>query len=200
MTSTPSRLVEQHHTLVLDASVALNLLGTGRPDVILRLLNRKILIEDFALREVITDPSGGSGREKLDVLQSAGLLRYNRMSDSAYLLFLEMTGAAPPDDLDDGEAATIALAEEEAAIPLLDDKKATRIAMKRRPDRVVLNSVDLLSSPNVIDGLSRDELSGLVFAALRNARMRVSQPYRSWVITLIGGQRAKLCPSLGRTD
>ena len=46
MTSTPSRLSERHRALALDASVVLNLLGSGRPADVLRLLGREVVVEE----------------------------------------------------------------------------------------------------------------------------------------------------------
>jgi predicted nucleic acid-binding protein len=199
MTLMPSRLAKQDRRLVLDASVALNLLGSGRPSRILELLQREVVIEETVLDEVRVDPSDGqSGRLKLDALKAAGLLDYVRLSNAAYLIMLEITGAVPPNDLDDGEAATIAYAEEMRACVVLDDKKAIRIARMRGLTEATLNTLDLLFSSEVESAMSKDELSDLVFAALQNARMRVPNEYRKWVVALIGEARAALCPSLGK--
>jgi len=156
------------------------------------------LIEEFAIAEIVRDPaSGGSGRNALDALQAAGLLRYVRLSDSAFLSFLEMTGAAAPDDLGDGEAATIAYAEAEAATPIIDDKKALRIASSRSPERDVLTTIDLLSSPDIINSIPESDLADLLFSSLQNARMRVAPSCRAWVVSVLGAERAALCPSIG---
>ena len=115
---TPSRLTETHRSLVLDASVVLNLLGSTRLKDVLRCLGRHVLIEDTALAEVRINPvGGGSALDPLEALRSEGLLAFAALSDPARLSFLDMTGAEPPHDLDDGEAATIALAEYEFCYP-----------------------------------------------------------------------------------
>ena len=199
MTSTPSRLSERHRALALDASVVLNLLGSGRPADVLRLLGREVVVEEQVLAEVRRDPSsGGPARESLDALRAAGLLRYERLSARGYLGFLALTGAAPPDDLDDGEAATIAHAEDVGAVPVMDDKKAARIMGTRRPGEVTLTTMDLLASVEVVGDLTEGELADLVFAALSKARMRVLPLFRPWVVALIGKERAESCPSLGK--
>lgn len=199
MISTLSRLSELHRALVLDANVALNLLGSGRPADVLRLLGREAMIEELVLAEVQRDPSSDRpAREGLDVLREAGLLRYERLSERGYLRFLALTGATPPDDLGDGEAATIAHADEVGAAPVTDDRKAARILGVRRPGEVALTTMDLLASAEVISGLPKDELAELVFAALSKARMRVVPLFRPWVVGLIGKERAALCPSLGK--
>lgn len=201
MISSLSRLTEQHRTLVLDASVALNLLGSGRPDDILRLLGRQVVMEQRAVSEVQRDPfNGRPGRASLDALQAAGLLDYADLSEAGFQTFLSLTGASPYDDLDDGEAATIAHAEDIGAVPVLDDKKAIRIYATRRPNAASLTTLDLLSSPEILSGLPESEVADLVFTTLHKARMRVVPAFRDWVVALIGAERAEMCPSLGRSS
>src|ERR1035438_9110961 len=75
MISNPSRLNSDHHVLVIDASVAINLLGTGRPADLLRMLNRRVLIDELALKEVTSDPfSKLPGREAIEALIRSGLI------------------------------------------------------------------------------------------------------------------------------
>ena len=53
MISNPSRLNSEHDLLVIDASVAINLLGTGRSSDLLRMLNRRVLIDELADRKSV---------------------------------------------------------------------------------------------------------------------------------------------------
>src|ERR1022692_1452487 len=99
MISNSSRLNSDHDVLVIDASVAINLLGTGRPADLLRMLHRKVLIDELALEEVTSDPfSRLPGREVMEALIRSGLISSARLGASAFEVFLELTGAAPPDD------------------------------------------------------------------------------------------------------
>jgi hypothetical protein len=198
MGSTPSRLSEAHRTLVLDASVVINLLGSAQPERLLRALARPVLVVDVARNEVKRDPSNNRAAAPiLDALESTGLITYVTLSDPAYGTFLDLVGAPAPDDMGDGEAATIAHAEEIKGTILLDERKAQRIAVARPASRPVLNTLDLLSSCAIAEGLSGVELAELVFASLRNARMRVPAAFRPWAMALIGPQRAAQCPTLG---
>jgi len=198
MTSGPSRLTDDMRTLAIDASVAINLLGTGRAADILRLINRQYVIEDSTRGEVQRDPSNGQpGGASLDGLARSGLLTYARLGDSALASFLALTGAAPPDDLDDGEAATIALAVDIGAVAMLDDKKAIRVAQQRHAGLVVLQTLDLLSCDALAAAVTTAELADIVYAALQNARMRVPLLFRKWTVGMIGYERAARCPSLG---
>jgi predicted nucleic acid-binding protein len=199
MISSPSRLNSDHDVLVIDASVAINLLGTGRPADLLRMLNRKVLVDELALKEVTSDPfTKLPGREAMGALARSGLISSAQLSASAFEgLFLQLTGASPPDDLGDGEVATIAQSFDISAVPVIDERKATRIAMSLRPKYPILNTIDLLACSAVTTALSRQELGDLIYAALFHARMRVPILCRDWVSSMIGPDRTKNCPSLG---
>jgi len=184
------------HPLVIDASVAINLLGTGRPADFLHILGQRVIIEETTYREVDRNPfNGNSGHDSLDHLVSKGLLHLERLSDEGYELFLELTGASSPDDLGDGEAATIAHSTIIGGIPLLDEKKGSRIARER--GLTVMSTLDLFRSQRILRAMRRDELADTVYAALIKARMRVPLEHRRWIVDLIGAGRAASCSSLG---
>jgi len=192
----PSSLRDHHSVLVLDASVALNLLCTGQAARLLQTLGRKIVMDEQAIKEIIYDPSNGApGEHAIATLATAGLIKRHRLTTPAYELFLELTGAAPPDDLGDGEAATIATATHANAIPVIDERKARRIVSTRTPGTTVLHTIDLLACPAVVSAFAA-ELGDIVYGALRHARMRVPEDCRTWVLNVVGLERAKECPSL----
>lgn len=193
----PSSLRDNHAILVLDASVALNLLGTGQAAPVLRALGRPILMDERAIQEVIFDPfDGGPGEDAIAVLAAPGLITRSRLTPRAYELFLDLTGANPPDDLGDGEAATIATATYENAIPVIDERKARRIVTARTPGAAVLHTIDLLSCKAVVAAFDAQQLTEIVYGALRHARMRVPDVCRAWVCNAVGVERAKECLGL----
>lgn len=194
----PSRLHEDHRVLALDASVAINFLGTGHAATLLHALDRTIIMDEHAIDEVIYDPStGGCGKKAIDALVTAGLLSKTRLDNHAYERFLALTGAPPPDDLGDGEAATIVMARYEHAVPVIDERKARRIILSQEPSLAVLHTIDLLSSNCVAAAFNKDDLAAIVYAALRHARMRVPDECREWVLSVVGAERARECPSIG---
>jgi predicted nucleic acid-binding protein len=199
MISSPSRLNREHDVLVIDASVAINLLGTGRPADLLRMVNRKVLVDEMAIKEVTRDPfSKLPGQQAMESLVRSGLISPARLSASAFEgLFLQLTGAPPPDDLGDGEAATIAQSFDIGAVPVIDERKATRIALSLRPEHPILHTIDILGCSEVTAALSAQELGDLIYAALFHARMRVPILCRDWVCSIIGLERTRSCPSLG---
>jgi predicted nucleic acid-binding protein len=198
MDSVPSRLNSQHTTLVLDASVLINLLGTANPAILLRALNRAALVDEIALHEIRVNPMDGRpAKATLDELRVEGLLKPIRLGAEAYRIFVELTGATPPNDLDDGEAATIAQAIECQAAAVIDERKATRIVRTSFPETPVLSSMDLFGCSEVINTVGGDNLANLIYGALSSARMRVPPEFRKWVVSLVGDVRLADCPSFG---
>lgn len=192
----PSRLADRHGTLVLDASVVINILGTGRPKDVLEALGRSVLIEATTLREVRRDPYSNEPADAImENLRSAAVLGLAHLSGPALGEFMELVSAVSPDDLGDGEAAAIAHAEDIDADLVTDDRKAIRIALSRRPDRHPLTSFDLLTSPYITNHLGEDAIE-LLCNALTFARMRVPREQRTWTIDRLGAERAQHCPSL----
>ncbi len=195
---TPSRLHSAHKRLVLDASVLINILGTGRSNFILQALNRIVLVDEIALHEVTIDPfSGKSPSSVLSDLRESGLIEVISMGNEAYEMFIGLTGGDPPDDLDDGEAATLAQAAFGNYVAVIDERKAIRVSGIQFPKLELLNSLDLLTSHELMKQSGRDVIVNFIHLALRNARMRVPPSERPWIVSLLGDDRARECPSLG---
>lgn len=197
MELTPSKLNETHTRLVIDASVLINVLGTGCPAQVLQCLCRVFAIDQITLNEVDTDPATRkSSKEILDSLKSQGLLEVVQMDNEAYERFLSFTSASSPDDLDDGEAATLSHAAQGVYVAVIDERKAIRIASIHTPAIPVLHSIDLLAAPEILNQLGRDRSANIIYMALRNARMRIPSDVRQWITTLLGDVRAQECPGL----
>ena len=198
MELTPSNLSNAHARLIVDASVLINILGTGCPVAVFECLARVFAIDEITVQEVGIDPSTRrSSQEILATLQQRGMLKVIRMADDVYERFLGFTAAEPPNDLDDGEAATLAHAASDHYVAVIDERKASRIAGLHIPEIKTLNSIDLLAAPEVLRRIGRDNLSEAIYRALRDARMRVPLRMRQWVADLLGSTRVHECPSLG---
>ena len=181
--------------IVLDASVVINLLGCGAADRVLAALPGRRVVADVTSREILRDPiTPANYGDPLNPLVAAGLLERVELIPAAMTMFIKLVGAAPPDDLGDGEAAAIALAQELGMSIGLDDKKARRIVRDQFPGLRMHSSVDLFALPAVAATLGND-LPDVVFAALMNARMRVMPENEAWVLLLLGNRAAE-CPSL----
>lgn len=185
--------------LVLDASVIINLLATGITDELAGFLGVPVIAEANALREVHRNPLDGSpASNMLEPLIQQDALRHESMNAQATTIFLSLTGATPPDDLNDGEAATLAHALEIGGSAAIDEKKATRISGGRFPKLVLCSTMDIFCNPSVVEGLGSERLSGAVYNALKLARMRVPIEFDEWVRDLLGPDRIVECNSLKR--
>lgn len=156
------------------------------------------MVDEIALREVTIDPfSGKSPTAVLSDLRQSGLIKVISMGNEAYEMFIGLTGGDPPDDLDDGEAATLAQAAFGNHVAVIDERKAIRVSGIQFPELELLNSLDLLTSQELLQQNGRDAIVEFVHLALRNARMRVPPSERPWIVNLLGDDRARECPSLG---
>lgn len=181
--------------LVLDTSVILNLLGSGRADRILGALRGRRVVLAVTSREILRHPLAPDATcDPLQPLVAAGLVEQPRLPDHALRRFLELTGADPPDDLDDGEAAALAAGEAFELAVALDEAKGRRVARARLPSVPLLSSGALFADPDVGAALG-SELADAIFSALVHARMRVLPEQDAWVRRLLG-TRAAQCPSL----
>jgi predicted nucleic acid-binding protein len=180
--------------LILDASVIINILGTGDPGLILGRLPARAHVPRAVFNEV--------QREGLNGSSIAGLLEASHVSllectPEMIKLALNLAGALAPDDLDDGESYAIACAVVTGAMIAVDDRKARRILKTRWPHIKQHFSLDLIINASGAASAAQGQSSELVFQALKNSRMRVPRDRRAEVVRLIGSDRARECPSLG---
>lgn len=188
---------EEPCLIIADASVAINLKATGRAMEILGALPFDIAITDNVEAELLEDSrSGRKDAALLAELVEAKRVRIVSLNQAALEVFGGLVAGSTTETLDDGEAATIAYAVTHGAVPVIDERKGRRICNQRFPGVRVLSTAELFMEPAVEAALGRDALSDAVFQALHTARMRVLPDYVTWVVTLIGTDRALQCPSL----
>ena len=182
----------------MDASVWINILGTGLAGEILKCLGDSTVVVDLAANEVHRHPlEPAAVTEPLARLIEDGLLSRRVLDDAGYATFVSLVGAATPDDLGDGEAATLAFAHHHGHAAVIDERKARRIAAERFPEIEVISTVTLLRSDAVARALG-DRLPEAVFSALSTARMRVLKADASWVLDCVGIERARGCRTVAR--
>ena len=124
----PSCWSDRAVPVALDTSAVINLNATGHAPAILRALAREIIVVD----EVAYDLSKGiaTGRrdaEHLEQLVAAGLIRRAALGEPGKAFFEWLSIGAGDDTLDDGEAATIALAAELGCAAMVDESKGRRL-------------------------------------------------------------------------
>lgn len=168
---------------VLDASVAISVLGTSRGTELLKAVAKGCVMEERAAKEVTRHPRGFSHpKGPLGELLAAGVLEVVSMDAAAdYPIFVRLAGAPAPDGLDDGEAASVTWGSQHDGILVVDESKARRICKRDFPKLELRSSIDLfrLWSQNA----SAAELSAALKEARTNARMRVLNQDKAWFET-----------------
>lgn len=197
----PWRLNNLTPTIVLDASVVINILACGDAARLLKTLNRNVVLPKQVVDEIAREPvRHADDANSFPRLLQSGLLQPRELEDAQYLRFLDLVGAAAPDTLGDGEAATIVTAEQLQCMAIIDERKATRIARGRRSPHLTACTLDLYSCSQLASTYSKDDLAALVFNSMQHARMRIPVDRRHWVVDLIGEDNAKQCTCFSRSS
>lgn len=197
MASTPSTLTNLHHALAIDASVLINVLGTGESEAVLSALARPILIASAAYREVKRDPLTGSAASTgLAALESRGLLSRCDLDGVGTQHMVALIGATGSDALDDGEAATIALGARRGCCVVIDEARGRRIANGVPIAAGILGTMDILACDDVRRALGDTRFQAAILSAARFARMRFPIECGEWVETLLGENTARELPGL----
>jgi predicted nucleic acid-binding protein len=193
----PTFLANPKVPLVADASTVINLIATGCAPSIVSAVPNSIVVAEVIPTELNNGRARGrKDADRLQELVSAGHVEIVSLGELGWQPFEELVAGPTTETLDDGEAATIAYAVEHGATAVLDEKKATRLCRVRFPKLSLASTVDILLHPDVRSALGEQGLGDALFAALRDARMRVFPHDLEKVVRLIGPERAALCLSL----
>lgn len=180
-----------------DTSVVINLIATGHAETILDALPNRVLVVSQVSAELDYGRSRGrTNSPALDALADSGRVTIVRLDQQAAETYMDLVSGNAVQTLGDGEAATIAYALKHKAVALIDERKANRICSQRFPELSTASTVDLLSHQDVQASLMHDTLIEAVFNALHLGRMRVLPHHLTWIVDLIGPDRARQCPSL----
>ncbi|WP_157511088.1 hypothetical protein [Frateuria sp. Soil773] len=186
--------------IVLDSSVVINILACGQPARFLNTLECTAIIPSQVVNEISRGPvQPASQADSFSSLLQSGLLVPHDLVGENYLQFLNLVGAAVPDSLGDGEAATIASAEQLQCTAIIDERKAMRIARSRRDANLTANTLDLYDYSLTKSHYSREDIASLVFNSMKHARMRIPAERKTWIIDLIGEERARQCSCFPRS-
>lgn len=193
----PVRSWDETGPVVADASVWINLVAGGRAPDMLRVFPLPLQISRIALEEL--ERGRDKGRitaERMEPLIAAGLVAVIDLPESAEELYLSLVAGPVSQTLDDGEAATLALALEVGGTAIIDERKAIGIAASRFPDLRIISTTDLMMSSQLHAVLSKTDLADALYAALIDARMRVPDRLLDTVCEWLGPARILDCPSL----
>ena len=193
----PNSAPDPGAVLVADTSFWINLAATAYPAEILRALPAPVILADAALEDLKRGQARGwQSVEVVGTLLAAGHTRVEELPPPALAAFAGLVAGEAADTLDDGEAATLALAHSVGGIAIVDERKGRRLSATHFPRLPLMYTVELLLSPAVEGVLGSSRVSDAVFTALNLARMNVPAGMIAEVIRLIGLERAQLCPSL----
>ena len=191
-----SSLISVEVPLVLDTSVLINLHACGSGALILGAIPNRILVPQEVAAELDHETSRRNGEQGfLKNIINDDIAVIDAMTDEEYEVFLHLVTSSP--SLDDGEAATIAIASKRRLWPVLDERKGRNRASELCGDGQSAGwSLDLLTHPAVTAALGRDPAVDAIFRALRNGRMRIPPESAEIVIKAIGEARARECTCL----
>jgi predicted nucleic acid-binding protein len=186
--------------LVADTSTIINLNASGSSREILRAVPNRVVVAEAILSELEAGKQRGrQDADSLKELLNDGLVEIITIGDVGMRHFEELVIGSATSTLDDGEAATIAIAIEQQGIALIDERKAHRICSERHPDLRIGCTVDIFAHPEVLRTLGEQKLALSVFNALTYARMNVLSHHADWVVKLIGPDKAAHCHSLSKS-
>jgi hypothetical protein len=125
------------------------------------------------------------GRECLEEMQRLGQIKIVQCTPEQQKEFIRLVGAPnPEDDLDDGEAATLACAQNEGCAAL-DERKGRRIAKRDYPKLKTYCTLDLLFSPACIRFFGFERMAQAARDAKSLARMRILAEWRDYMSPII---------------
>lgn len=178
-------------SLILDASVLINLLGTRRIDQLTRACPQALLVPMPALHEVTLNPvSKTSLGSEFDQLLADSRLRLIELKGHEADMVVELSSSL---GLGESSVISVAKAREEAVV--LDDKKAIGVA-NRLGVVDQFCSLDLIAQSAVESVLGEKEVQLAVFDALRFSRMRVLPHHHSWITGFLTQEQLNQCSSL----
>lgn len=191
-------LTDPAATLVADSSTVINLVATRTAAAVISALPNRLVVVDVIPEELETGrPAGRRACDGLRELVHASAVEIVTLNgETAMQYFEELVVGPAVETLDDGEAATIAYALAHGCTALIDERKAMRICRERFPSLPVACTLDVLLHGKVQERLGAKGLGDAVFNALADARMRILPDHVSWVVSVIGQERAIGCESL----
>lgn len=189
-------LASPSRVLVADASVLIGLNGSGYARRVIALTSGRVLVSENAIHELrIGAKFGHDDGAQLDALIADGLVHPAPLGPSARTTYEALIDGSYGETLDDGEAATIAVAMELGGVALLDERKARRMCASLFPDVSRGCTAQWILA---VAELGQADQANAMICALQKSRMRVPPEFVDQVVALIGAAAAAACPSLPR--
>jgi predicted nucleic acid-binding protein len=193
--SCSSSLIDIVDPLVLDTSVLINLHACKYGERILTAIPNDVVVPEIVAGELEHETSRRNGEHGfLHGLMTDGIVTLATMTEAEYEIFSDLTSTSP--SLDDGEAATIAIAAARQLLPVIDERRGRSRASALIQTRTPGWSLDLFRHPTVIAVLGDQPAVEALYLALRDGRMRIPSESGDGVIALIGMERSRDCTCL----
>lgn len=195
----PSSWPDGNLPIVLDASAVINLNGSGAAREILVALGHDVVVAEDVVEELVRGTANGRrDAEALEELVASRFVRRQALGPASLELFETLTVGASAMTLEDGEAATIALALEIGGAAVIDETKGRRLAAQFASPVPLIASIEVFCHP-LVQGALGGALADALFSALQRSRMQVLASHHDWIANLLGPERLPLCLSLPRT-
>ncbi|WEX91542.1 DNA-binding protein (plasmid) [Sinorhizobium garamanticum] len=173
----------------------INLHACRYGEQILAAIPNDIIVTQIVAGELEHETSRRNGEHSfLESLVASRGVTLTQLTDSEFETFFELTSSVPV--LDDGEAATLAVAAARGCFPIIDEKRGRGRASTLLPGCQPGWSLELFRHPATLDTLGDDVAREALFLALRDGRMRIPAMSIEDVIALIGEERARACTCL----
>jgi predicted nucleic acid-binding protein len=193
--SCSSSLIDIADPLILDTSVLINLHACKYGERILASIPNDVVVSEIVVGELEHETSRQNGEHRfLHDLVTGGIVTLATMTDAEYEIFHELASTSP--SLDDGEAATIAIAAARHFLPVIDERRGRSRATALMNARTPGWSLDLFRHPTAIAVLGDQPALEALYLALRDGRMRIPAESADNVIALIGMERSRDCTCL----
>lgn len=184
---------------ILDASVIINLNASRCGAQILRATGYDFIVTDTVVEELRDGALVGRGdAEELQRWIATGLVNQIPLPQSGEAYFEQLVSGDSASTLDDGEAATIAVAIALPGVAVVDEAKANKICAAAFPKLLLMSTTDLMLHGGVEAVLGRVAVNEAVYQALRGARMQIPERDIKAVIERLGWERAAQCNSIPR--
>ncbi|MBK9145177.1 MAG: DNA-binding protein [Candidatus Melainabacteria bacterium] len=176
---------------IIDTSVVINLHACANGERILSAIPCDFLVASVVEAELDNEISRTNGEYSfLEMLVARRIVTVADLMDDEIELFGDLIA-----HLDDGEAATIAIAFHRQMTPVIDERKGRARATALGTLEPAW-SLELLRHPSVIQSLGHRQSIETLYLALREGRMRIPHERTEEVISLLGEERAKECTCL----
>jgi predicted nucleic acid-binding protein len=166
--------------LVVDTSIWINFLATGRIWEIVGALDVPCSTPEQVLKEVLRDPvSAMVFPTDQHPLRNRPELEIVSLDGQSLEVFFELISGSAAQRLGDGEAAAIALASTRGWTIAVDERKARRLVRERFPSLSIIMSIELLSLPSVTATLGADQARAALADAIKFGRMHIPHDWVS---------------------